>query len=86
MIEYFLNSLTTYYGSDWAAMVFTFLQLYLMAEKNKWGFIYGLCANVCWITFGIIAGSVASPFANIIFAALNIRGLIKWHKPNESKN
>lgn len=69
-----------FYGTDWAAMFFTFLQLYLLGQKNPLGFGFGLLANVCWMAFGVLAGSIANPLANMIFFVLNIRGLINWRR------
>lgn len=69
-----------FYGTDWAAMFFTFLQLYLLGNKNPLGFGFGLLANVCWTAFGLLAGSIANPLANVIFFGLNIKGLLNWRR------
>ena len=53
-----------FYGTDWAAMFFTFLQLYLLGNKNPLGFGFGLLANICWTAFGLLAGSIANPLAS----------------------
>ena len=73
-------SLFKFYGTDWAAMFLTFLQLYLLGNKNPFGFMFGLLANVCWMAFGLMVGSIATPLANIVFAGLNVRGLLAWHR------
>ena len=71
-----------FYGTDWAAMFFTFLQLYLLGNKNPLGFGFGLLANICWTAFGLLAGSIANPLANVIFFVLNIKGLLNWRRAN----
>ena len=73
-------ALTTFYGTDWAAMIFTFLQLMLLGNRNPLGFVFGICANVCWSAFGIMVGSVANPLANAVFLVLNVRGLLAWRR------
>lgn len=73
-------SVLKFYGSDWAAMFFTFLQLYLLGKKNPLGFGFGILANVCWTTFGLLAGSIANPLANLIFIGLNIKGILNWRR------
>jgi len=73
-------ALTKFYGTDWAAMFFTFLQLFLLGSRNPLGFAFGICANVCWSAFGIMVGSVANPLANAVFLVLNIRGLLAWRR------
>ena len=75
-----LDALFNYYGVDWLAMALTFVSIYQLGRKNRSGFIYGLGANAAWFTFGIMAGSVANPVANIIFAGLNIKGFSAWSK------
>lgn len=67
-----------FYGTDWMAMGMTFLSLHCLGNKSKFGFIFGILANVSWMVFGMMAGSIASPIANVLFLCLNIRGLIKW--------
>lgn len=73
-----LDALLSYYGVDWLAMALTFVSIYLLGQKNRSGFLYGLGANASWFAFGIMAGSVANPVANVIFAALNIKGYAAW--------
>lgn len=79
-MDFLSNVLGPYWGVDWAAMGFTILSIYLLGKKNKMGFIYGFAANACWLVFGIMAGSTANVVANIIFFALNVKGLWNWHR------
>lgn len=80
MLEMFIG----YYGLDWAAMIFTFISLYRLGNGKRDGFMYGLCANVCWAAFGILAMSIANPIANVAFFVLNIRGYRSWRRANAS--
>ena len=75
--------LLSYYGVDWTAMVMTFFSLYYLSEKRRIGFVFGVLASVSWLTFGILASSVANVLANIIFISLNVRGYINWQKKAE---
>jgi len=76
MIEHLIK----FYGVDWLATGMTFLSLHYLGNKSKLGFIFGMIASLSWMVFGIIAGSIASPIANILFVYLNARGLVKWQK------
>ena len=67
-----------YYGTDWAAMCFTFGQLFLLGNGKRVGFVFGILATISWTAFGIMAGSIANPIANTIFLIMNVRGLLKW--------
>jgi hypothetical protein len=72
--------LLSYYGVDWTAMVMTFFSLYYLGEKRRAGFVFGVLASISWLTFGVLAGSIANVIANVIFITLNIRGYINWQK------
>ncbi|MHA7901292.1 MAG: PnuC protein [Henriciella sp.] len=67
-----------YYGTDWAAMCFTFGQLYFLGNGNRVGFVFGILATISWTAFGVMAGSIANPIANTIFLIMNVRGLLNW--------
>jgi hypothetical protein len=58
----------------------TFFSLYYLGEKRRAGFVFGVLASISWLTFGVLAGSIANVIANIIFIALNIRGYVAWQK------
>jgi len=69
-----------YYGVDWLAMALTFLSLYFLGKKKRCGFVFGLGANASWLAFGVMAGSIANPAANVVFAILNINGYCHWSR------
>ena len=69
-----------YYGVDWIAMIASFLSLYFLGNKKKSGFLFGFVANISWLIFGIMSGSIANIVANVAFFILNLRGYIKWKK------
>lgn len=75
-----MDILLSYYGVDWTAMVMIFFSLYYLGEKRRAGFVFGVLASISWLTFGILAGSVANVIANVIFITLNIRGYLNWQK------
>ena len=80
-----MEYITQYYGVDWIAMIMTFLSLYLLGKKNKYGFIFGLLANASWLTFGILVQSTANVLANVIFVFLNIKGYQHWKQTKQEK-
>ena len=67
-----------YYGVDWLAMVLTFFSINDLGRKRRRGFLVGMGANVAWFWFGVMAGSVANPVANVIFMVMNVKGFLKW--------
>ena len=70
--------LLKYHGIDWIAMIMTFLALYYLGEKRRFGFIFGILASISWLTFGVLVDSIANILANVIFIVLNLRGYLNW--------
>ena len=56
----------------------TFLTLYYLGEKRRFGFVFGIVASISWLIFGILVDSIANIIANVIFIALNLRGYLNW--------
>ena len=65
-MEYLSEHALQYKGSDWAAMVFTFLSLYLLGNKSRTGFVMGIIANVFWFSYGYLTGSIANMFCSTV--------------------
>jgi hypothetical protein len=84
MIDTIINalSLNKYFGLDIAAATFMFLSMYRLGHHKKDGFALGALASLCWIAFNILADSPAGVVANAVIAAMALRSLLLWHKPN----
>ena len=74
--------LLKYHGIDWIAIIMTFLTLYYLGERRRFGFVFGIVASISWLIFGILVDSIANIVANIIFIALNLRGYLNWKEQN----
>ena len=72
------EAIVKYYGIDWAALVLTATAIYLLGEKRKAGFSLGFGANILWVVFGILAHSVATVVASIVFIVLYVKGWRNW--------
>ena len=74
--------LFNYYGLDWAAMLLSVLAMVLIGNKNKYGFISFVVANLTWILVGaIMMESWGIVIGNITFLVTNLRGFLKWNTP-----
>lgn len=78
-----MEYLIKFYGTDWLAVGMTLLSLHYLGNKSRMGFVFGMIASLSWMAFGLIAGSIASPIANVVFVYLNLRGLLKWQKDKD---
>lgn len=82
-MEYLSEHALQYKGCDWAAMVFTFLSLYLLGNKSRTGFVMGIIANVFWFSYGYLTGSVANMFCSSVVIYLQARGWVNWGKDTD---
>ncbi len=67
-----------YYGIDWLATVCGLTGVYLLGNKNKFGFLVFMAASLSWVTFGILTGSVPIVLGSSIFFFMHLRGFINW--------
>ena len=67
-----------YYGIDWVAMALSLYAVYLLGNKNKWGFVSFIISNVLWVVAGFMMSSYAVSVGNFVFLLMNTLGLIKW--------
>lgn len=67
-----------YYGFDWAAMIFTFLSIESFKNKHVKGFIFGGLACICWLSFNVLALSIAGIIANAYFSYMHYKGYKEW--------
>jgi nicotinamide riboside transporter PnuC len=75
-----MDDIFRYYATDWLGMIATLLAVWLLGNKNKYGFVSFIISNVLWIVVGVLAQSSAITIGNFIFLIINVRGLLKWQK------
>ncbi len=69
-----------YYGIDWIAGILVVVALWLIGNKNKYGFILSMIASCLWVVFAFIAESIPIGITNVIFFLLHARVFMKWRK------
>lgn len=70
-----------YLGVYWGAMCLTFMAIYLLGNRSRIGFLIMMSGNLLWCVIGVWARSYAMLIANLGFFSMNVRGFIKWTKP-----
>jgi hypothetical protein len=74
-----MDILLKYNGLDWLAMASSLLSVYLLGNKNRFGFISYMLANALWIYLGIFRmQSFGISIGNVFFLTMNLRGYLKW--------
>ncbi len=78
------ETMVRYYCIDWLALVLNATSIYLLGKKLKSGWILSVVANLAWIVFGMLAHSVATVVACVIFTALSVKGWWDWRTDQAS--
>lgn len=74
-----MNSVFEYYLLDWFGIGLSLLSMYMLGNKNKWGFLVFAASNVVWIYLGLVPmESIGMALGNLIFLVINIRGFLSW--------
>lgn len=73
-----------YYGLDWAAALLTFAAIWMLGNQSRLGFVLMIAGNAFWIATGLLGNSWGLMVANLAFIALNVRGLIRWSRGEQS--
>jgi hypothetical protein len=73
-----MDVLWKYYGVDSLGTGLTLVSLWLLGNRRRSGFVYGLVSNLAWGSFGVMSDSVATVFANAVCFLLNLRGYLRW--------
>lgn len=69
-----------YYGIDWLATVCGLTGVYMLGNKNKYGFVFFMLASLSWFLFGILTASVAMSIGSFIFFTMHLRGWLNWSR------
>jgi nicotinamide riboside transporter PnuC len=69
-----------YLGLDWASMLFGFLGMYLLGNRNPVGFICAIIACALALIVSLMAEQNGFIVANIINSILAGLGLYKWRR------
>ena len=72
------------FGLDWLAMLLSLLALYLIGNRNRFGFVSFMAANVSWMAAGLMLGNLAITIGNLVFFIYNSRGYWEWSQPQKS--
>lgn len=78
----FLNQvwhyLFLYRGIDWIIAAAVLVSVFLLGDKKKIGFIFGMLSSAFGIIFSLQIKSVANGLVSFILLILYLRGYIKW--------
>ncbi|NMM50669.1 nicotinamide mononucleotide transporter [Marinigracilibium pacificum] len=83
-----MDNIFEYYLIDWLGISLSLLAVYMLGNKNQWGFIVFAVSNIVWIYLGLVLmNSLGTAIGNAVFLIINIRGFINWYKQfNTSEN
>jgi len=76
---------TQYYGIDWLATACGLTGVFLLGNKNKYGFLIFMLASASWVTFGFLAGSPAVVVGSSTFFFMHLRGWLRWRRDERER-
>ncbi len=69
-----------FYGVDWLVFIFVLLQVYLLGNYRKSGFIAGIIATIFSLVFSCMTGSIANFTLGLCLLCLHFRGYLQWNQ------
>lgn len=70
---------------DWVAGVLELTGLYIVGNKNRWGFIINICCGLCWISYVLYSRSTYGLLIVVVPAlCINTRNFIRWTREGSS--
>ena len=73
------------FGLEWIGSISAVIGAYLLAMKNKVGFILFFVQNILWIIMGFLTGQYGIIFLMVGLGIINVIGLRKWTKEENSE-
>jgi hypothetical protein len=68
-------------GINIIASIFDIVQMYLLSNKNRWGFVFGILSGILWILYAVITNSAYGIFIIApISAYFAWNGFLSWGK------
>lgn len=74
----FSADLFRYYGLDWLWFSASILAVYLLGNKNKFGFVSMIVSDLTRLGMAYLTHSSATLIGSLIYLALNVRGWYAW--------
>ncbi len=69
-----------FFGIDWLATICGLTGVYLIGNKNHYGFLIMMIASLSWMAVGFLIGSLALIGGSAVFFGLHVRGWMKWRR------
>ena len=69
-------------GVDWIIFILVVTQLWLLGNKKRQAFLFGMAGNSCGILLGFLVESIACIIMNSVFVIMHVNAYRKW-KPED---
>lgn len=69
-------------GVDWIIFILVVTQLWLLGNKKRQAFLFGMAGNSCGILLGFLVESIACIIMNSVFMIMHVNAYRKW-KPED---
>lgn len=69
---------------DWIAASFALIGVYMLGNKNKYGFLVCICSGITWCIVAAITGVYGLFLEVLPLFILNVWNFFKWKKDEEN--
>lgn len=63
---------------SWIAAAVSIAGLWIGGQNPRWGWVYGIAAQVVWVTYGLATSQPGMIALSAAFVALYTRNLVRW--------
>ena len=71
---------------SWLLTIIGVSGLFIAGNKNYWGWIIGISAQLLWIAYAITTAQWGFLFSAFVYGGVYIRNWIKWRKDESNSN
>jgi nicotinamide riboside transporter PnuC len=69
----------------WSVTATALVGMVLNARMSRYGFVFWMVSNTCWIVVGLYTGVYAQSFQHVVYLYFSIFGFISWTKKQNER-
>ena len=69
-----------YYGIDWLIFLAVVIHLWLLGERKRAAFLFGMTSAMLGLIFSIQIDSIANGIAMVVYFCMHVRAYCKWRE------
>lgn len=71
---------------SWVLATIGCVGIYLAGRQNKWGWFLGVCAQVVWMSYGIVTAQYGFCVTAVVYGFLQGKNFLMWHRAGQTQD